>query len=299
MNKVLITGSEGNIGRVLTPYLSNCGYDVMCTDVQNKFAADYHMADVKSPADLSHVFHLFKPDIVLHMGAVVSRITAEKSPHLTVDTNISGVNNLVQLCRDMGSKLVYFSSSEVYGNVDGAMSEYIIPQPNNLYGLTKYLGEFLVRYYVENYGLNALILRPFMFYDEHETRGVHRSAMVRFAESLLRGEKIAVHREAKRSWMHTSDAVKVIERLLLVDGFHVVNVGNPNVISMLDLAILMCDRIGASHDLIVTVDLPARMTLCKVPDLTLQRELTGIDTFVNVAEGVDRLLARLRREICS
>ena len=297
MNKVLVTGSEGNIGRVLVSHLRKCGWDVLRCDIQNRYADDYRIVDVKSPADLAAAFSEFKPDVAMHLAAIVSRITGERSPHLTVDTNISGTNNLICLCRRYGCRLIYFSSSEVYGPRLVKMSENVTPCPNNLYGLTKYLGEFLVRYNVDNYGLNALILRPFMFYDEYETRGVYRSAMVRFAEALLKGEKIVVHKGAKRSWMHSSDAVKVIERLLLIDGFHVVNVGNPDVINMLDLARLICDKIGISYDLIAESDLPPRMTLCKVPDLTVQHRLTGIDDFISVDEGVTRLITRLRGEL--
>lgn len=299
MNKVLITGSEGNIGRVLASHLRGCGYEVLRCDIQNRYAPDYRMVDVKSPGDLALAFMEFHPNIVIHMAAVVSRITGERSPCLTVDTNVSGTNNLIHLCRQYGSRLVYFSSSEVYGPQSGVMSEDTLPQPNNLYGLTKYLGEFLVRYYVEGYGLDALILRPFMFYDEYETRGMYRSAMVRFAEALLSGRGVTVHREARRSWMHSSDAAWVIERLLLVDGFHIVNVGNPDMVDMLGLAQLMCDKLGLPHSFITERDLPPRMTLCKVPDLTKQHALTGIDDFIDVDEGVDRLLARLREEICS
>lgn len=295
--RVLITGSEGNIGRILVPHLRKCGYEVLRCDIQNRFAPDYRMVDVKSPADLAGAFNEFEPDAVLHMAAIVSRVTGERSPHLAVDTNISGTNNLIHLCQRYGCKLVYFSSSEVYGPQPGKMSEGLTPNPNNLYGLTKYLGELLVKYEVENYGLNALTLRPFMFYDEHETRGVYRSAMVRFAESLLKGEGIVVHKGAKRSWMHTSDAAQVIERLLHVEGFHTVNIGNPDVVSMLDLAKLMCDKIGIGYDLIAEEDLPSRMTLCKVPDLTKQRALTGIDDFIGADEGVTRLLTRLRGEL--
>jgi nucleoside-diphosphate-sugar epimerase len=138
-----------------------------------------------------------------------------------------------------------------------------------------------------------------MLYDESETRGVYRSAMVRFAEALVKGREIVVHQGARRSWMHMSDAVRVIEKLMYVPRYHRyhrVNIGNPKVVSVLSLAQLMCDKLRIGYDLITETDLPSRMTLQKIPDLTRQGELTGMDYFIGIGEGVDRLLARLRTE---
>ena len=57
---------------------------------------------------------------------------------------------------------------------------------NNFYGLSKLLGEQIIDYEVKNFGLKAVILRPFMIYDEDEVIGEHRSAMIRFAFNLLK-----------------------------------------------------------------------------------------------------------------
>ena len=72
------------------------------------------------------------------------------------------------------------------------------PKPNNRYGLSKLLGERLVEYEVQQHGLRAVTLRPFMMYDEHEELGDHRSAMIRFATNLAEGKEIEVHLGSER-----------------------------------------------------------------------------------------------------
>ena len=85
------------------------------------------------------------------------------------------------------------------------------PRPNNRYGLSKLLGEQLVEYEVRTHGLEAVVLRPFMMYDENEDLGDHRSAMIRFSSELALGRPIEVHRGSGRSWLHVTDAVRAIE----------------------------------------------------------------------------------------
>jgi len=131
---------------------------------------------------------------------MVSRVTSEKNPHLTVDTNVAGTSNIIQFCKKINAKLINFSTSEVYGNQQEVLlednSELL---PNNIYGLTKLLAENLIEYEVKNNKLKAITVRPFMIYDKDETIGAHRSAMIGFAKSLIKGKKIIVHKNAQRS----------------------------------------------------------------------------------------------------
>ena len=134
--RILVTGSEGNIGTSLVPYLKESGHELYCVDIKQKFKEGYILSDITNPIELWGIFEEFRPDIVYHMAAMVSRITCEKSPALCVTTNITGTNNILQLCKKFGSKFIYFSTSEVYGNIQGKLSEDRKDlQPNNLYGL--------------------------------------------------------------------------------------------------------------------------------------------------------------------
>src|SRR5574338_696 len=141
IKRILITGSEGNIGSVLCPYLVENRNHILKCDILHKYEDNYIMSDVTNPGDLYKVYDEYSPHVVIHMAAKVSRVDCEKSPNLTVQTNLSGLQNIIQLCLRNKAKLIYVSTSEVYGNISGRMSENRTDlAPNNIYGLTKLSG---------------------------------------------------------------------------------------------------------------------------------------------------------------
>jgi nucleoside-diphosphate-sugar epimerase len=292
--KVLAIGSEGNIGGPLVEYLRTQGQEVYSTDIKPGYRPEYAMADINHPVDLLDAFD-WGPDVVYLMAAVVSRVTCEQAGSLAVATNIGGVNNIVQLVKRAGAKLIYFSTSEVYGPTEKLMDEDVsIPRPNNRYGLTKYLGEQIVDYEVRTHGLEAVTVRPFMFYDENEALGDHRSAMIRFAQGLAEGKPVEVHGGTSRSWMHISDAVRALYATMFVENYEVINIGHPDVVETTALAEMFRTRLGAPRSLLNIIEQPGRMTPTKVPALNKQRNLLGIVPTVDVEEGVARVAARFR-----
>ena len=157
--------------------------------------------------------------------------------------------------------------------------------------MTKWLGEQLVEYEARASGLRAVTLRPCMVYDENETVGEHRSAMIRFVSNLARGRPIEVHRGSARSWLHVSDIVRGIEAAAHVDRYAVINLGHPELVPMADFGgddPRRAERLtgAGDHD-----GAAAQMTLIKRPTLERQRSLLGFEPRVAVAEGVRRMCA--------
>ena len=294
--KILVIGSEGNIESRLVPHLKK-EHEVFRVDQVQGFDSDYAVCNIMNSGDIYSAFDHFEPDIVFHLAAMVSRVTCEASPYLAVDTNLTGLNNIIQACKTFNSKLIYFSTSEVYGNIGGVLSEDRECKPNNLYGLTKYLGEKLVEYNLKD-GLKAITIRPFMFYDEKETRGEHRSAMIRFCYNLMNSRKIKVHNGPCRSWLHFSDGVKILSDLMLIDHYDVINVGSEELIYTAELVKIICDEIGipAISDLIETIDLPDRMTLEKIPDVKKMSAYSCHTPKISIREGVKLVINELRND---
>jgi nucleoside-diphosphate-sugar epimerase len=297
MKRALVIGSEGNIGKPLTAHLRAQGWEVLCADIKPGWRKDYLQIDINQPADLTPTLR-WKPDVIFALAAVVSRVTCEQASSLAVSTNLGGLNNVILLAQAADAKLVYFSTSEVYGPTEGPMDEVAtIPRPNNRYGLTKLLGEQLVDYEVAQHGLRAVTLRPFMIYDENEDFGDHRSAMIRFAHDLARGRPIEVHRGSARGWLHISDAVQAIEAAAGLDDHAVINIGHPDVTPIQDLAEGLRARLDAAPSLITLNDLPARMTAAKQPSLARMRDLLGVTPGISLDQGLDRVVARVRARI--
>jgi nucleoside-diphosphate-sugar epimerase len=290
--KILAIGSEGNIGAPLVRHLREVGHDVYTVDIEPGHRPNYSMADINHPIDLLDAFD-WGPEVVYLMAAVVSRVTCEQSGSLAVTTNLAGTNNILQLVRRVGARLVFFSTSEVYGPTVELMDERTsVPRPNNRYGLTKWLGEQLVDYEWKASSVESVIIRPFMVYDENEDLGDHRSAMIRFAQHFSEGVPADVHVGSARSWLHISDAVVALERASNLRGHHVINVGHPDVIKTEALAQMIIHRLDADPQLMNLVEQPGAMTMIKRPALHHQSRLLHVDPLVGIEDGIARVCRR-------
>jgi nucleoside-diphosphate-sugar epimerase len=297
MKKALVLGSEGNIGAPLVLHLRASGVDVLEADIRPAWRDNYVMADINHPTDLLPAFD-WRPDVVFLLSAMVSRVTCEQASSLAISTNLGGVNNVLQLAKRVGARVVFFSTSEVYGPECDPMDERISdPKPNNRYGLSKLLGEQLVDYEVRTHGLKAAILRPFMVYDENEDLGDHRSAMIRFTSDLAIGRPIDVHRGSARSWLHISDAVRAIEAAARIADCSVINIGHPDVVPIAQLAEMIRERLGAARELVKVSDLPTRMTLVKRPTLERMQTLLGVVPKVSLADGIQLVCRRVSERL--
>jgi nucleoside-diphosphate-sugar epimerase len=297
MKKALVLGSEGNIGAPLVKHLRNTGVDVLESDIKPGWREGFVMADVNHPIDLLPAFD-WQPDVVFLLSAMVSRVTCEQAGSLAISTNLGGINNVLQLAKRAQSRVVFFSTSEVYGPGCDPMDERASdPKPNNRYGLSKLLGEQLVEYEVRTHGLKACVLRPFMIYDENEELGDHRSAMIRFASDLALGRPINVHRGSLRSWLHVTDAVRAIAAAAALDQYAVINVGHPDVMPIDSLAEMIRSTLNADRALVRVNDLPSRMTLIKRPTLERMQSLLGVTPAVSVQKGVELVCARVQERI--
>ena len=297
MKKALVIGSEGNIGAPLVQHLRGNGYEVLESDIRPGWRPNFVMADINHPVDLLPAFD-WQPDVVFLLSAMVSRVTCEQASSLAISTNLSGVNNILQLAKRVRAKVVFFSTSEVYGPGCDPMDESdASPKPNNRYGLSKLLGEQLVEYEVRTYGLRAAVLRPFMIYDEHEDFGDHRSAMIRFTTDLALGKPISVHRGALRSWLHISDAVRAIEAATRCPEYAVINIGHPDVVPIEQLAEMIRARLSAPAALVQVQDIPSQMTLRKRPTLQRMRDLLGVTASVSLEQGVGLVCAKVQERL--
>jgi nucleoside-diphosphate-sugar epimerase len=296
MKNILIIGSEGNIGKELVKHLKSKGYNVFESDQNPGWRKNYYQASINNSIDLSNIFEIVKPDIVYHLAAMVSRVTCEATPGLAVETNLMGLQNVIELCKRYNSKMIYFSTSEVYGNQSEILcEEKTNPAPNNRYGLTKYLGEKLVEHDVKYHNLKAVTVRPFMFYHEDETRGDHRSAMIRFIESLAKGKKIEVHMGSERAWFHLDDAVRALEKVAKVSKYNVYNLGSDEYIATEKLAEIIAEELNVNiKDYAEYLTLPNQMTLSKRPLLEKMHNELKVKATIKIKDGVKRVISKMK-----
>lgn len=295
--KILVTGSEGCIGSCLVAYLESMGHDVLCVDIVQKYRNNYILSNILNLSDAEDKIIEFNPTVIYHLAAMVSRITCEKSKNTTIQTNVIGTHNIIQLSKLLSAKLINFSTSEVYGNQNINMEENIELKPNNMYGISKFMAEQLVKYESESNGLKFINVRPFMIYDENEMMGTNRSMMIRLAEYIVKDIPITIHKESCRTWLHISDAVILFEKLLYVHGNITINIGNTDSILTENLAKLMCEYAGKPNTPITYTKLPSKMTLKKTASFDLQKKLLSHIPEVSLEQGIKLVLDKVKKRI--
>ena len=152
----LITGSEGFIGRLLSERLKALGQTVgpFSRSLGNDLAADspfqsYLQSGIKT---------------VFHLAAISSSPASWEDPHSYYRINTLGTQKVVDFCRKTGARLIYVSTY-VYGSPRYLPVDETHPAlPNNPYAHSKWLGEEICRFYAKNFGVSAVILRPFNIY---------------------------------------------------------------------------------------------------------------------------------------
>jgi len=183
---------------------------------------------------------------------------------------------VAQAAQAVGARVVYASTSEVYGdrgtmecweNMPGVgEAEHM---PHNLYGLTKLWGEQAFRMYAPD-GLQ--IVRLSMPYGPGVPPGRGRAAINNVLWQAATGQPIPIHEGAERSWCWIGDTVAAIRMVLEHGAWNVWSGSNEGVFNvgrdddarpMLEVAHMACDMVGASRDLVEVVAAPNMQTVVK------------------------------------
>lgn len=256
--KVLVTGAAGFIGSHLVEALLDAGYEVVGLDgfvesyprsykINNLARAltrprfTFHEADLRRD-DLREA--LRGVDAVIHEAAMpgLPRSWTEFDSYLT--NNVQAVERLLASSRDAGiQRFLHISTSSVYGRM--AVGDEEMPTfPVSPYGVTKLAAEHLVRAYMVNFGLPAVILRYFSVYGPRQRPDM---AYHIFCEALLDGRPLRVYGDGRqtRSSMYVDDCVRgTVAALTNGRVGEVYNLGGAESISLVDAIDQLAEVLG-------------------------------------------------------
>jgi dTDP-4-dehydrorhamnose reductase len=133
--RIFVTGGGGHLGKVLVDYLQK-DHEVL--------APTRKECDILDTYRLSKAVESFKPDIVIHLAALVDTFGCEEQPTSALDINVLGTLNLVEICLGLDCKFVYISSEYVFGGDKGNYTVEDRLDPINVYGKTKAAAEYIV-----------------------------------------------------------------------------------------------------------------------------------------------------------
>lgn len=275
--KILVTGGVGYIGTWLVPELANAGHDVVAVDVAIG-------CDLSKPTVLSAQIDHYQPDTVIHLAAKYGRIWGEIDHADTVTANAALTATVAHECGRRGIRLVFASSSEVYGPGDVPRATDSPLRPLNLYGLTKVWGEQACRLYAPD-GLT--ILRLNMPYGPGQRLGeIGYNALHTFLYQAHLGRPIQVHKGTVRCFTWVGDTVRGIRRIVEETSGGVFNVcRNDDLRDMTDVARLAVSIAGPTE--IIEVDLPDQVTRVKSFDNRALLDLGWAPT-VDLEDGARR-----------
>jgi dTDP-glucose 4,6-dehydratase len=305
--RVAITGGAGFIGSHLCERLLEDGVDVVCIDnlITGRQENLAHLLDdprfLFVHADVSDGVNVGGPvDAVLHFASPASPIDYLKLPIETLKAGALGTHNALGLAKAKRARFLLASTSEVYGDplVHPQPEEYwgnVNPiGPRGVYDEAKRFAEAITMAYHRTHGIEARIVRIFNTMGER-MRPDDGRAVPTFITQALRGEPLTVHGDGSqtRSIGYVSDLVDGVFRLLASDVTEPVNIGNPEEISILELARTVARVVGTKPE-IRFVDRPVDDPTVRKPDISRARELLGWEPVVGLEEGLKRTIAWFR-----
>ena len=254
--KILVTGGAGFIGSHIVEYLVQRGDNVIVLDnlsngkMQNmsKVSDDINFVngDVR---DCNLVEQLVKDvDGVFHEAALVSVPESFKMQNEYFDVNVNGTENILKLAKEYGFKIVYASSSSVYGNPKSVpIKEDDDRNPLNPYAKTKLEDELLAKKYSEM-GVHVIGLRYFNIFGRRQSKE-YAGVIKLFLEKIQQNKAPIINGDGSqtRDFVYVEDVVKA--NILAMDSnikYKFLNVGTGFSISILDLANACIEASGLS-----------------------------------------------------
>jgi dTDP-glucose 4,6-dehydratase len=242
-------------------------------------------------------------DYVLHFASPASPADYLKWPIHTLKVGALGTHKALGLAKEKGATFLLASTSEVYGDplVHPQKEDYwghVNPiGPRGVYDEAKRFAEALTMAYHRAHGLDTKIVRIFNTYGPRMRKDDGR-AIPTFITQALRGEPITIFGEGSqtRSFCYVDDQIEGIYRLLMSDYHLPVNIGNPQEMTVRELAELII-RLTGSRSPIVSRPLPEDDPRVRQPDITRARKLLGWEPKVDVETGLRRTIEWFRQEL--
>ena len=310
--KILITGSKGVIGSWLTKLLLKKKYDVYGLDLLNDpleagweqqmsiKQGNYSRCDVSEFRQLERYFKRYGPfDFVYHAAAEFGRWNGEDYYEQLWRTNVIGTKHVLRLQEKLGFKLIHFSSSEVYGDYKGLMTEDVMNQIEikqlNDYAMTKWVNEMQIDNSKKLHKTQTVIVRLFNTYGPGEWYHAYRSVNSKFCYCALNKLPIVVYRGHERTSLYIQDACRTLSNIIsnFKDG-EIYNIGGKEEHTMEKLADLIWSQTKTNRKLITYKKSEPLTTISKKVDLSKATRDLNHRITVNLESGIKRTLSWMR-----
>lgn len=309
--KIFLTGGAGFIGAAIVRKLAKDNQIVIYDnfrrnsfqyfniDEDSKKNINIIKGDILDTGFLKGVIEVFKPNLVLHLAAMAGVTDYYNQPVKTMEVNAIGTYSLLEAIKGVDiERLVYFSTSEVYGPLvfgareDGGTAQGSLKQMRWSYSISKLAGEGMVLAFAQQFKIPVTSVRPFNIYGPGQ---VGEGGVQIFTRKALKNEIISVTGDGNqiRAWCYIDDMLDGLFLALTKKEAvnEIFNIGDPaGTITILSLA-KMIIKLAKSKSTIkfvphVGVDIDLR-----VPNIQKAGEILGFKPKVSLEEGLKKSIA--------
>ncbi len=309
MPRTLVTGGAGFLGSHLCEYLLNKGHEVICMDNLITGTKD-NISDIKSKKfqfvehNVSEFINLEgELDYILHFASPASPIDYLELSIQTLKVGALGTHNALGLAKEKKAVFFLASTSEVYGD------PLIHPQPEDYWGNVNPIGprgvydeakrfaEAITMAYHRTHGINTKIIRIFNTFGPRMRINDGR-AIPNFLKQALTGIDLTIYGDGSqtRSFCYVSDLVEGIYRLLTSDQNSPINIGNPNEMTIKEMADKILQATN-SKSKITYVPLPEDDPKVRQPDITRAKKYLNWEPVVGLGEGLQSTLKYFKEQL--
>ena len=302
----LVTGGAGFLGSHLIDKLMNDNQEVICLD--NYFTGN--KSNIKKWINHPN-FELIRHDVtepiqleidqIWHLACPASPIHYQENPIKTSKTSFLGTYNMLGLARRVNAKFLLASTSEIYGNPK------INPQEESYFGYVNPIGvrscydegkrisETLCSDYQRIHNLEIRIIRIFNTYGPRMQPNDGR-VVSNFICQALQNKPITIYGEGKqtRSFCYVEDLIEGMNNLMQSKVSSPVNIGNPEELTILDLAKKIRNKINPNLEIIFK-PLPQDDPLKRQPDITKAKIQIGWEPHTSLDKGLDKTISWFKK----
>ncbi|MBX3044374.1 MAG: SDR family oxidoreductase [Candidatus Kapabacteria bacterium] len=310
MARVLITGGAGFLGSHLCDKFIDSGDEVICMDNYITGSPDNiaHLYGNKRFKFIEHdvteyIYVEGNVDYILHFASPASPIDYLKLPIQTLKVGSLGTHKTLGLAKAKNARYLIASTSEVYGDplIHPQNEEYwgnVNPVGyRGVYDEAKRFAEAMTMAYHRYHNVDTRIVRIFNTYGPrmrlHDGR-----AIPNFINQALHNQPVTVYGEGNqtRSVCYVDDLIEGIYKLLLSDEVNPVNIGNPDELTMLELAHEIIELTGSSSQ-IIHQELPSDDPKVRKPDTSKALDLLGWSAKVPRKQGLKKTIDDFKKRL--
>ena len=226
MSRILIIGSEGQLGSELSSFLTKKvdPNNIILSDIKEKSASNltYRQLDAMNYNDIKSIVKEYKISEVYHLAAILSA-KGEDDPMKTWDLNMNSLFNILELAKNkLINKVFWPSSISVFGDTSpkNNTDQFCVMEPSTVYGISKLSGERWCEYYNERYKTDIRSIRfPGIISSNTLPGGGTTDYAVDIFYSFVKNENYTcfLKRDSMLPMIYIDDAIKSIFNLMNED----------------------------------------------------------------------------------